>query len=54
MKPLLEVSHLDKQIGTLHLQDISFTLEPGIYLRTDRAQRIWQDFPAPHDPESVP
>lgn len=29
MKPLLEISHLDKQIGTLHLQDISFTLEPG-------------------------
>lgn len=29
MKPLLEVSHLDKQIGTLHLQDISFALEPG-------------------------
>lgn len=29
MTPLLEVSHLDKQIGTLHLQDISFTLEPG-------------------------
>ena len=29
MKPLLEISHLDKQIGTLHLQDISFSLEPG-------------------------
>ena len=29
MKPLLKISHLDKQIGTLHLQDISFTLEPG-------------------------
>lgn len=29
MKPLLEISHLDKQIGSLHLQDISFTLEPG-------------------------
>ena len=29
MKPLLEISHLDKQIGALHLQDISFTLEPG-------------------------
>lgn len=29
MTPLLEVSHLDKQIGSLHLQDISFTLEPG-------------------------
>lgn len=29
MKPLLEISHLDKQIGVLHLQDISFTLEPG-------------------------
>ena len=29
MKPLLEISHLDKQIGTLHLQDISITLEPG-------------------------
>ena len=29
MKPLLEISHLDKQIGVLHLQDISFSLEPG-------------------------
>ena len=29
MKPLLEISHLDKQIGTLHLQDTSFSLEPG-------------------------
>ena len=29
MKPLLEISHLDKQIGPLHLQDISFSLEPG-------------------------
>ena len=29
MKPLLEISHLDKQIGALHLQDISFSLEPG-------------------------
>lgn len=29
MRPLLEISHLDKQIGTLHLADISFTLEPG-------------------------
>ena len=29
MTPLLEVSHLDKQIGSLHLQDISFALEPG-------------------------
>lgn len=29
MTPLLEISHLDKQIGMLHLQDISFTLEPG-------------------------
>ena len=29
MTPLLEVSHLDKQIGALHLQDISFTLDPG-------------------------
>ena len=29
MTPLLEVSHLGKQIGSLHLQDISFTLEPG-------------------------
>ena len=29
MKPLLEVTRLNKQIGTLHLQDISFTLEPG-------------------------
>ena len=28
MTPLLEVSHLDKQIGSLHLQDISFTLAP--------------------------
>ena len=29
MTPLLEVSHLGKQIGSLHLQDISFTLKPG-------------------------
>lgn len=29
MRPLLEVTRLNKQIGTLHLQDISFTLEPG-------------------------
>lgn len=29
MKPLLEVSHLEKQIGSLHLQDISFRLDPG-------------------------
>lgn len=29
MKPLLEINHLEKQIGTLHLQDISFVLEPG-------------------------
>ena len=29
MKPLLKISHPDKQIGALHLQDVSFTLEPG-------------------------
>ena len=29
MTPLLKIDNLEKRIGTLHLENISLTLEPG-------------------------
>ena len=53
MEPLLEVSGLEKRLGTLHLNQISFRVEPGHIAGLVGVNGARENHFTPHHPESV-